>query len=156
MVFVYQLFPSRISKTDITIGVFVQFSTAINTCYATAKVTKYQRRNFIIQIHQFTIKIDKININLLLFYFQFPRVSCHVSRDTFACACMFFKSRGETTIFDQFCFRWGLKPKNLPCFMDCSMKNPTHSCPFPPSRVRRGGGRNRRTCHKNHSSSTRS
>ena len=34
-------------------------------CYATPKVTKYQRCNFIIQIHQFTIKIDKININLL-------------------------------------------------------------------------------------------
>ena len=33
--------------------------------YATPKVTKYQRFNFIIQIHQFTIKIDKININLL-------------------------------------------------------------------------------------------
>ena len=32
---------------------------------ATPKVTKYQRFNFIIQIHQFTIKIDKININLL-------------------------------------------------------------------------------------------
>ena len=33
--------------------------------YATPKVTKYQRCNFIIQVHQFTIKIDKININLL-------------------------------------------------------------------------------------------
>ena len=33
--------------------------------YATPKVTKYQRCNFIIQIHQFTIKIDKINISLL-------------------------------------------------------------------------------------------
>ena len=32
---------------------------------ATPKVTKYQRCNFIIQIHQFTIKIDQININLL-------------------------------------------------------------------------------------------
>ena len=28
-------------------------------------VTKYQRYNLIIQIHQFTIKIDKINTNLL-------------------------------------------------------------------------------------------
>ena len=35
------------------------------TSYATPKVTKYQRCNFIIQVHQFTIKIDKININLL-------------------------------------------------------------------------------------------
>ena len=33
--------------------------------YATPNVTKYQRGNFIIQIHQFTIKIDKINTNLL-------------------------------------------------------------------------------------------
>ena len=33
-------------------------------------------------------------------------------------------------MFDQFCFREGLKPKNLPC----SLKNPTHSCPFPHSR----------------------
>ena len=32
---------------------------------ATPNVTKYQRRNFIIQIHRITIKIDKININLL-------------------------------------------------------------------------------------------
>ena len=36
-----------------------------NGTYATPKVTKYQRCNFIIQIHQFTIKIDKINISLL-------------------------------------------------------------------------------------------
>ena len=36
-----------------------------NVTYATPKVTKYQRFNFVIQIHQFTIKIDKININLL-------------------------------------------------------------------------------------------
>ena len=34
--------------------------------YATPKVTKYQRCNFIIQNHQITIKIDKININLLV------------------------------------------------------------------------------------------
>ena len=33
--------------------------------YATPKVTKYQRRNFIIQIHKFTVKIDTISINLL-------------------------------------------------------------------------------------------
>ena len=29
-------------------------------------MTKYQGCNFIIQIHQFAIKIDKININLLV------------------------------------------------------------------------------------------
>ena len=33
--------------------------------YATPKVTKYQRCNFIIQIHKFPIKIDTISINLL-------------------------------------------------------------------------------------------
>ena len=33
--------------------------------YATPKVTKYQRCKFIIQIYQFTIKIDNSNIILL-------------------------------------------------------------------------------------------
>ena len=33
--------------------------------YATSKVTKYQRCNFILQIHKFTFKIDTIDINLL-------------------------------------------------------------------------------------------
>ena len=33
--------------------------------YASPKVTKYQRCNFIIQIHKYTIKIDTISINLL-------------------------------------------------------------------------------------------
>ena len=131
---------------------------------ATPNVTKYQRCNFIIQIHQFSIKIDKINTNLLfecvkIVEFNFNSHVFHVmyqqTRFPNQDAC-FCKSRRETTIFDQFCFRGGLKPKNLPCSMDCSMKNPAHSCPFPSSRVRRGGGRNRRTCHKNHSSSKRS
>ena len=36
-----------------------------NRFYATPNVTKYQRCNFTIQIHQFTIKIDKVNTNLL-------------------------------------------------------------------------------------------
>ena len=40
-------------------------SCCVLNLYATPKVTKYQRCNFIIQIHQITIKIDKININLL-------------------------------------------------------------------------------------------
>ena len=39
-----------------------QFPTQL---YATPKVTKYQRCNFIIQIHKFTVKIDTISINLL-------------------------------------------------------------------------------------------
>ena len=33
--------------------------------YATPQVTKYQRCNFIIHIHKFTVKIDTISINLL-------------------------------------------------------------------------------------------
>ena len=90
----------------------------LNKDYVTPKVTKYQRCNFIIQIHKFTLKIDTISINLLFecvkivefLKFQFPRVSCHVSRDTFSKSrCMFLKSRRETTVFDQFCFRKGLK-----------------------------------------------
>ena len=90
--------------------------------YATPKVTKYQRCNFIIQIHQFTIKIDKINISLLfervkIVEFNFNSHVFHVmyqeTRFLNQDAC-FFKSRRETTIFDQFCFREGLKPKNVP------------------------------------------
>ena len=90
----------------------------LNKDYVTPKVTKYQRCNFIIQIHKFTLKIDTISINLLFecvkivefLKYQFPRVSCHVSRDTFSKSrCMFLKSRRETTVFDQFCFRKGLK-----------------------------------------------
>ena len=81
--------------------------------YATPKVTKYQRCNFIIQIHQFTIKIDKININLLfecvkIVEFNFNSHVFHVmyqeTRFLNQDAC-FFKSRRETTIFDQFCFQ---------------------------------------------------
>ena len=90
--------------------------------YATPKVTKCQRCNFIIQIHQITIKIDKININLLfecvkIVEFNFNSNVFHVmyqeTRFLNQDAC-FFKSRRETTIFDQFCFREGLKPKNVP------------------------------------------
>ena len=43
----------------------VRIPVHISGFYATPKVTKYQRCNFIIQIHRITIKIDKININLL-------------------------------------------------------------------------------------------
>ena len=86
--------------------------------YATPKVTKYQRCNFIIQIHQFTIKIDKININLLyecvkIVEFNFNSHVFHVMYQETRFlnqGCMFFKSRRETTIFDQFCFRERLKP----------------------------------------------
>ena len=35
-----------------------------NENYTTPKVTKYQRCNYMIQNHQITIKIDKMNINL--------------------------------------------------------------------------------------------
>ena len=90
--------------------------------YATPKVTKYQRCNFLIQIHQFTVKIDKINISLLFecvktVEFNFNSHVFHVmyqeTRFLNQDAC-FFKSRRETTTFDQFCFREGLKPKNVP------------------------------------------
>ena len=86
--------------------------------YATPKVTKYQRCNFIIQIHQFTIKIDKIYINLLyecvkIVEFNFNSYVFHVmyqeTRFLNQDAC-FFKWRRETIIYDQFCFREGLKP----------------------------------------------
>ena len=96
-----------------------------NGTYATPKVTKYQKCNFIIQIHQFTIKIDKINISLLFecvkivefnFDFHVFHVRYQEARFLNRDAC-FFKSRRETTIFDQFCFREGLNPKNLPCSM---------------------------------------
>ena len=40
-------------------------SSVFSLAYATPKVTKYQRYNFIIQIHKFTVKIDTISINLL-------------------------------------------------------------------------------------------
>ena len=81
--------------------------------HGTPKVTKYQRCNFIIQIHQFTIKIDKININLLfecvkIVEFNFSSHVFHVMyQET---RFLNFKSRRETTIFDQFCFLEGLKP----------------------------------------------
>ena len=55
-------FPTRFSRN------FLQMVNTIVSDtgqYATPKLTKYQRCNLIIQIHQFTIKIDKININLL-------------------------------------------------------------------------------------------
>ena len=53
---------------------------SIKMRYATPKVAKYQRCNFIIQIHQFTIKIDKININLL---FEYVIVECNVNSYVF-------------------------------------------------------------------------
>ena len=87
--------------------------------YATSKVTKYQRCNFIIQIHKFTIKIDTISINLLfecvkIVEFNFNShvflVMYQEIRFANQDAC-FFKSRRETTVFDQLCFREGLKTR---------------------------------------------
>ena len=81
--------------------------------YAT-KVTKYQRCNFIIQITNSLSRSIQLASTYLLNVsrFQFPLVSCHVSRDTFCKSrCTFFKSRRETTVFDQFCFREGLKTR---------------------------------------------
>ena len=78
----------------------------LSLSYAMPKVTKYQRCNFIIQIHQFTIKIDKINISLLFEFvkiveFNFNSHLFHVmyqeTRFLNQDAC-FFKSRRETTV----------------------------------------------------------
>ena len=105
-----------------------------NVTYATPKVTKYQRFNFVIQIHQFTIKIDKININLLfecvkivefnfnsrVFYVMYQETR-FLNQD----AC-FLNQEGRRQFLISFVSEGGLKPKNLPC-MDCSMKNPAHS-----------------------------
>ena len=55
-----------ISSFKICFQNYEQLKKKIFEAYATPNVTKYQRFNFIIQIHQFTIKIDKININLLV------------------------------------------------------------------------------------------
>ena len=74
--------------------------------YATPKVTIYQRCNFIVQIHKFTIKIDTISINLLfecvkvvefnfsshLFLVMYQDIRI-VNQDAF-----FFKSRRGTTV----------------------------------------------------------
>ena len=77
---------------------------------ATPNVTKYQRCNFIIQIHQFTIKIDKININLLVECVKIVEfnVNSHVFHVMYQETrflnqdASFVKSRRETTGFDQF------------------------------------------------------
>ena len=53
----------RLSTTTHTLLTFN--ISEISSNYATPNVTKYQRCNFITEIHQFTIKIDKINTNLL-------------------------------------------------------------------------------------------
>ena len=111
-------FSSGIVERAKRIFMRARVSLALLYIYATPKVTKYQRCNFIIQIHQITIKIDKININLLfecvkIVEFNFNSHVFHVmyqeTRFLNQDAC-FFKSRRETTIFDPFCFRGGLKP----------------------------------------------
>ena len=53
----------RLSTTTHTLLTFN--ISEISSNYATPNVTKYQRCNFLTEIHQFTIKIDKINTNLL-------------------------------------------------------------------------------------------
>ena len=62
----YRLVKFTYNKFAISLVIFMRNITTNHAItYATPKVTKYQRCNFLIQIHQFTIKIDKININLL-------------------------------------------------------------------------------------------
>ena len=41
-------------------------------------------------------------------------------------AC-FLNQEGRRQLLISFVSEGGLKPKNLPCSMDCSMKNPAHS-----------------------------
>ena len=90
---------------------------AISVRYATPKVTKYQRCNLTIQIHKFPFKIDTFSINLLfecVKIVEFNFSSCvflvmyQAIRLLNQVAC-FFRSRRETTVFDQFCLREGLK-----------------------------------------------
>ena len=70
--------------------------------------------------YKFTFKIDTISINLLfecvkivefnfnshVFLVMYQEIR-FVNQDVF----FFFKSRRETTVFDQFCFREGLKTR---------------------------------------------
>ena len=87
-------------------------------CYAKSdNISK--KMQLYIQIHKFTIKIDTISINLLfecvkvvefnfnshVFLVMYQEI-LFVNQDVF-----FFKSRRETTFFDQFCFREGLKTR---------------------------------------------
>ena len=96
------------------------FTCENNIFYATPKVTKYQRCNFVIQIHKFTLKIDTISINLLFecvkiveFNFNYHEFLIIYQEIRFLnqVAC-FFKSRRETTVFDQFWFRERLKTRS--------------------------------------------
>ena len=91
-------------------------SNALRLCYKIYKISKMQLYN---SNYKFTVKIDTISINLLfecvkIVEFNFNshvflvmyQETLFVNQDVF-----FFKSRRETTFFDQFCFREGLKTR---------------------------------------------
>ena len=87
----------------------VQINATFSPQYATPNMTKYKRCNFRIQIHQFTIKFDKVNINLLVECVTIVEfdVNSHVFHVVYQeirflnkDSC-FFSLRREATIFDQ-------------------------------------------------------
>ena len=124
--------------------------------YATPKVTKYQRCDFTIQIHQITIKIDKINVNLLfecvkIVEFNFNSHVFHVmyqeTRFLNQDAC-FLNQEGRRQFLISFVSKrdWNTKICKAPWKIPPILAH---------SRARQGRERNRRTCEKNHSISTR-
>ena len=124
--------------------------------YATPKVTKYQRCDFTIQIHQITIKIDKINVNLLfecvkIVEFNFNSHVFHVmyqeTRFLNQDAC-FLNQEGRRQFLISFVSKrdWNTKICKAPWRIPPILAH---------SRARQGRERNRRTCEKNHSISTR-
>ena len=75
-------------------------------------MTKYQRCNFIIQIHKFTIKLDTICINLL---FECVKVvEFNFNSHVFLVMYQEIRLLNQDACFskfDQFCFREGLKTR---------------------------------------------
>ena len=91
---------------------FIKRFDSSRVCYAKSdKISKVQLFNSNPRIHDQDgflpfecVKIVEFNFNSHVFHVIIRRL-LHVSRDTFSQSrCMFFKSRRETTIFDQFCF----------------------------------------------------
>ena len=101
---VRHFFPAKGAIYYIAIATVIFSHEKIN--YATPKVTKYQRCNFIVQIHKFTFKIDTISINVLfecvkIVEFNFNSYVFLVMYQEIRLlkqdSC-FFRSRRETTI----------------------------------------------------------
>ena len=111
-------------------------------------MTKYQRCNFIIQIHQFTIKIDKINISLLfecvkIVEFNFNSHVFHVMYQ-------------ETRFLNQDACFLNQEGRRQFLISFVSERDWNRTMCQSTSQISRNAGRNRRTCQKNHSISTRS